>query len=135
MSAVLFLNLSQKWEKIIKFWSKNEKPFLVKPYTALKNKGTLKKRILNISIIIFAMSACEQIQFLNLCIIFICLFISKYIYPYLCSSVSQTFSAADKCSIIILHPYSFFLLNQYRFVFQFMPFYLISGLLVEVFLD
>jgi hypothetical protein len=84
MSAVLFLNLSQKWEKIIKFWSKNEKPFLVKPYTALKNKGTLKKRIVNISIIIFAMSACEQIQFLNLCIIFICLFISKWNISCIC---------------------------------------------------
>jgi hypothetical protein len=79
MSAVLFLNLAQKWEKIIKFWSKSEKPFLVKPYTALKNKGTLKKRIVNISITIFAMAACKQIQFLSLCIIFIGLVI--FFYP------------------------------------------------------
>jgi hypothetical protein len=87
MSAVLFLNLAQKWEKIIKFWSKNEKPFLVKPYTALKNKGTLKKRIVNISIIIFAMAACKQIQFLSLCIIFIGLvifFLSKWNISCIC---------------------------------------------------
>lgn len=109
--AIIFFCIAMQWPKLMVFWSMRESKFLKAPYKFHTCKLSFKIRSMAIVIILLAFA--EHILFLA-------------------NSANNQYKHVIMCNITVEKPLSYFLENQFGFIFYFFPFPLSYGIFNEL---